>query len=85
VQGDYHALELRVAPAARLRYRVCLIGGSLDRHRCFARSTGPRGRSSINVARLVNDRGGPGRWRAVWRVGGERVAAWSFRLVDEGV
>ncbi|MGH2944857.1 MAG: hypothetical protein ACRDPC_01050 [Solirubrobacteraceae bacterium] len=83
VQGQYHALRFRVNPAGRLRYRVCLSGGAADVRRCFRRRTGPRGRSEINVSLFVNDRGGPGRWRAVWRVRGDRVASWRFRLVPE--
>jgi hypothetical protein len=82
-QGQFHALRFRVQPAGRLRYRVCLSGGAADVRRCFRRRTGEGGRSEINVSIFVNDRGGPGRWRAVWRVGGARVAAWRFRLVAE--
>ncbi len=84
-QGNYHALEFRVSPGRATRYRACLIGGSLREHRCWRRRTDSRGRSSIDVSRLVNDRGGPGRWKAVWRLDGRRVASWSFRLAPEGV
>jgi hypothetical protein len=84
-QGGYHSLNFRATPARRVRYRVCLRGGVLDAKRCYRRRTNTRGRSSINVSIFVNDRGGPGRWRAVWRVRGDRVAVWRFYVSPEGV
>jgi hypothetical protein len=44
---------------------------------------GQRGVSRVFVARFVNDRGGPGRWRARWIVDGETVASWRFRVRPE--
>lgn len=85
VQGDAHVLRLVVSPGRRIAYRVCLRGGALREPRCFTRSTSQSGVSKLDVSLLVNDRGGPGSWRVVWRVGGRKVAASSFTLRPEGV
>jgi hypothetical protein len=37
----------------------------------------------VFVARFVNDRGGPGRWRARWRVDGRIVDTWRFTVRPE--
>lgn len=45
--------------------------------------TNRRGRDVIDGTEIVNLF--PGKWRAVWKVGGERVARFGFRVRDEGV
>jgi endo-1,4-beta-xylanase len=85
VQGDAHVLRLAVSPKRRIAYRVCLRGGALRKPRCFARSTSQAGVSKVDVSLLVNDRGGPGPWRVVWRVGGRRVAEWAFTVRPERI
>jgi len=85
VQGDFHMLNFRRTPGQSVRYRVCLRGGNVPTRRCFRRRLNSAGRSGINVSLWLNDRGGPGRWRAIWSVGGGRVATWRFRLPPEGV
>jgi hypothetical protein len=67
----------------RVRYRVCLRHVRNGERRCWSRRTGQRGVSRVFVARFVNDRGGPGRWRARWIVDGETVASWRFRVRPE--
>jgi hypothetical protein len=84
VQGNAWTLVLRESKPGRLSYRVCL--GHLEAprvRRCYNRRTSSRGRSSVVVALFVNDRGGTGRWRARWYVGGRSVDTWSFRVRPE--
>jgi hypothetical protein len=69
--------------AGRVRYRVCLRHLGNGERRCWDRRTNRRGVSRVFVALFVNDRGGPGRWRARWFVDGERVATWRFRVRPE--
>jgi hypothetical protein len=82
-QGAGWRAVFRERVPGRVNYRVCLRHRGNGEQRCWRRTTGARGRSRVFVARFVNDRGGPGRWRAVWRVDGERVARWSFRVRPE--
>ncbi len=44
--------------------------------------TNRRGRDVIDATEIVNLF--PGEWRAVWKVGGVRVARFGFRVRDEG-
>lgn len=82
-QGGRHLLILTDSnPASNRRYRVCLRGGDRQVRRCFERRL-RFGLGKVGVSRLVNDRGGPGRYRAAWYVGGRRVAVWRFRLTPE--
>jgi hypothetical protein len=85
-QGAGWRAVFRERAEGRVRYKVCLR--YLEQpsiRRCWRRTTSDRGRSSVFVARFVNDRGGPGRWRARWRARGNRVAVWTFRVRSEGV
>lgn len=82
-QGGLHYLLLTDAnPASNRRYRVCLRGGAAHLRRCFERRL-RFGFNKVNVSRLINDQGGPGRYRANWYVGGRRVAVWRFTLAPE--
>jgi hypothetical protein len=82
-QGGLHYLLLTDSnPASNRRYRVCLRGGAAQLQRCFKRRL-RFGFSKVNVSRLINDQGGPGRYRADWFVGGDRVAIWRFKLTPE--
>ena len=82
-QGGLHYLLLTDSnPASNGRYRVCLRGGAADLRRCFKRRL-RFGFGKLNVSLLVNDQGGPGRYRATWYVDGRRVASWRFRLTPE--
>lgn len=67
----------------RVGYRVCLRHLGNEVQRCWRRRTGRGGFSRVFVARFVNDRGGPGRWRARWRVNGQIVATWRFTVRPE--
>ena len=81
-QGGLHYLLLTDSTVANGRYRVCIRGGTGDLRRCFRRRL-RFGFDKLNVSLLVNDQGGPGRYRASWHVGGRRVASWRFRLAPE--
>lgn len=85
VQGDFHALNFERRPGRAVRYRVCLRGGNLAVRSCFRRRSGSGGRSSVNVSLWLNDRGGPGNWKATWFVRHKAVASWRFTLVPESV
>lgn len=83
-QGGLHILSLTDSEFSGRRYRVCIRGGEGKLRRCFRRRL-RSGYSGVNVSRIVNDRGGPGRYRARWYVGRRAVATWRFRLRPEGV
>jgi hypothetical protein len=80
-QGGLHYLLLTDSTVGNGRYRVCIRGGA-DLRRCFRRRL-RFGFGKVNVSRLINDQGGPGRYRANWYVSGKRVATWRFRLSPE--
>ena len=69
--------------AGRVRYRVCLRHLGNGERRCWDRRTNRSGVSHVFVALFVNDRGGPGEWRARWMVDGEQVASWRFTVRPE--
>jgi hypothetical protein len=79
-QGAAHRLYFRVRPRREVEYRVCLTGPS---RRCWRRTTSERGRSTVEASLWLNDRGGPGEWRAVWRVRGRKVDSWRFEIRPE--
>jgi len=81
-QGGLHYLLLTDSTVANGRYRVCIRGGTGGLRRCFKRRL-RFGFGKVNVSLLVNDQGGPGRYRASWHVRGKRVATWRFRLAPE--
>lgn len=82
-QGGLHFLLFTDSnPASNGPYRVCLRGGAAELRRCFTRRRSS-GFDRLNVSRLINDQGGPGRYRAAWFVRGRRVAVWGFRLTQE--
>lgn len=83
-QGGLHILSLTDSEFANIRYRVCIRGGEGKLRRCFRRRL-RSGYSGVNVSLIVNDRGGPGRYRARWFVAGRTVATWRFRLRSEGL
>jgi hypothetical protein len=83
-QGAGWTASFRERRRGRVRYRVCLKHTNSPKvKRCWRGRTGRRGRSEIFVARFVNDRGGPGRWRATWRRHGRRVDAFEFKVRPE--
>ena len=84
-QGAAWTLVFRERVTGRVRYKVCLRHLGSNVRRCYRRRTNSRGRSSIFVARFVNDVGGPGEWRARWRARGKRRASWDFTVRSEGV
>lgn len=67
----------------RVRYRVCLTQRQTKTSRCWTRRTRADGTSIVFVALFVNDRGGPGPWRAKFLVDGRRVAKWDFTVLPE--
>ncbi len=69
----------------RVGYRVCLTHRTNRTSRCWSRTTRRDGTSVVFVALFVNDRGGPGPWKATWLVGGRRVASYRFTVRPEGV
>lgn len=69
----------------RVRYRVCLTHRTNKTSRCWSRATRRDGTSVVFVALFVNDRGGPGPWKATWLVRGRRVASYRFTVRPEGV
>jgi len=81
-QGGLHYLLLTDSTVANGRYRVCIRGGAGELRRCFKRRL-RFGFGKVNVSLLVNDQGGPGRYRVNWHVRGKRVATWRFRLAPE--
>jgi hypothetical protein len=82
-QGAGWRTVFRERVPGRVRYSVCLRNLDTDVGNCWRARTGSRGRSRIFVALFVNDRGGPGRWRARWKVAGRVVATWRFRVRPE--
>ncbi len=81
-QGGLHYLLITDSAVSNRRYRVCIRGGATHLRRCFKRQL-RFGFNKVNVSRLINDQGGPGRYRASWFVRGKRVATWRFRLTPE--
>lgn len=82
-QGARHVLAFTDSRSSSVRYRVCIRGGAGRINRCFRRRLRD-GFGEVDVSLLVNDRGGPGRYRARWHVAGKSVAVWPFRLRPEG-
>jgi hypothetical protein len=66
-----------------VRYRVCLRHLGNGERRCWDRRTNRHSVSHVFVALFVNDRGGPGKSRARWMVGGEQVGSWRFTVRPE--
>lgn len=81
-QGARHVLAFTDSRTSSARYRVCIRGGAGKLNRCFRRRRRD-GFGEVDVSLLVNDRGGPGRYRARWYVAGKSVAVWRFRLRPE--
>jgi hypothetical protein len=84
-QGAGWQAVFRERAVGRVRYRVCLTHQQHGASRCWSRTTRGDGTSVVFVALFVNDRGGPGTWRAMWLVRGRRVARWHFTVRSEGV
>jgi len=86
-QGAPWLLSFQESKPGPVEYKACVT--HLDRPhvtRCYRRTSPASGaRQDIFVAIFVNDRGGLGRWRAVWYVHGRRVASWRFMVHSEGV
>lgn len=82
-QGAGWQTVFRERVAGRVRYRVCLTHRPTNVSRCWARASRPDGRSVVFVALFVNDRGGPGAWRATFTVQRRRVATWDFTVLPE--
>lgn len=82
-QGARHVLVFTDSRSSSVRYRVCVRGGAGKINRCFRRRLRD-GLGQLDVSLLVNDRGGPGRYRVRWYVAGRSVAVWRFRLRPEG-
>jgi hypothetical protein len=82
-QGAGWQAIFRERRSGRVAYRLCLRHFDNDTRRCWNRRSRRSGRSRVFVALFVNDRGGPGRWRATWSVDGTRVAAWKFTVRTE--
>jgi hypothetical protein len=82
-QGAGWRAVFRESLDGRVRYRVCLRHRRSEKQRCWDRRTNANGVSRVFVARFVNDRGGPGRWRARWRVDGRIVDTWRFTVRPE--
>jgi hypothetical protein len=81
-QGALHRFVFVDRRRRRTRY-VLVLDGPGDARRRYRGRTDRRGRDAIEDSRWVNDVGGPGRWRAIWRVAGKRVAVFRFRLRPE--
>lgn len=81
-QGAPHRFVFVDRARRRTRYTLILDGPGDARKRYRGR-TNRRGRDAIEDSLYVNDVGGPGRWRAIWRVAGKRVARFRFRLRPE--
>jgi len=81
-QGGLHQLLLTDAEFSNRAYRVCIRGGGGQIRRCFSRRLN-LGFDKVNVSVLVNDKGGPGRYRVTWFVAGRTVAGWRFTLRPE--
>jgi hypothetical protein len=85
-QGAGWTANFRESKPGSIAYRVCLKHrDEPEVKRCWRRETGGDGRSAVFVALYVNDVGGPGRWRAKWKVDGRKVETWGFRVISEGV
>jgi micrococcal nuclease len=84
-QGNGWRAVFKETVRGRVRYRVCLRHLGNGERRCWNRRTGRRGVSRVFAALFVNDQGGPGKWRARWFVGGQRVASWRFTVRPESV
>jgi hypothetical protein len=82
-QGAGWQAIFRERRSGRVAYRLCLRQRDNGTRRCWNRRSSRTGRSRVFVALFVNDRGGPGRWRATWSVDGSVVAIWGFRVEPE--
>ncbi len=82
-QGAGWRAVFKERAAGRVSYRVCLRHLADGIRRCWDRRTNANGASRVFVARFVNDRGGPGKWRARWLVDGHQVASWRFKVRPE--
>lgn len=82
-QGSGWQTVFKERAASRVRYRVCLTHRPTKVRRCWTRTTGADGTSTVNVSLFVNDVGGPGSWRATFLVGKRRVASWDFTVLPE--
>ena len=81
-QGELHQFVFIDRERKRTKYRLVLRGPGETKKKRSGR-TNRKGRDSIEDSLFVNDVGGPGRWKASWRVGGEKVAKYRFRLIVE--
>ena len=84
-QGDGWTLVFANRQHHPVRYRACVHWLEGDAAKCWTASAPASRRSRIFAALFVNDRGGPGAWRAAWSVSGRRVASWHFNVNSEGV
>lgn len=82
VQGDGHSFVLLDRARRRVPY-VLVLDGPGDARKGYRGRTNRRGRDAIEASLYVNDVGGPGAWRAIWRVGERNVAVFRFRLQPE--
>jgi hypothetical protein len=82
-QGAGWRLIFEERVEGRVRYRVCVRHLRNGERRCWRRRSRGDGVSRVFAALLVNDVGGPGRWRARWTVAGRTVATWRFRVRPE--
>lgn len=82
VQGDGHSFVLLDRARRRVPYMLVLDGPG-DARKGYRGRTNRRGRDAIEASLYVNDVGGPGAWRAIWRVGKRNVAVFRFRLRPE--
>ena len=65
VQGDGWQAVFRERARGTVPYRVCVRkAGGTPVPRCWTRRSGRDGRSRVNIALFVNDRGGPGHYTA---------------------
>lgn len=83
IQGAGWQTVFKERAEGRVRYRVCLTHMPTKTSRCWKRRTSASGISVVFVALFVNDRGGPGPWRARFLVHGRRVAKWDFTVLPE--
>jgi hypothetical protein len=85
-QGAGWTANFEERKPGRIRYKVCLKHRDPPKvKRCWRKRTGKNGRSEVFVALYVNDTGGPGDWRARWKVNGRNVETWNFHVNPEGV
>jgi hypothetical protein len=82
-QGAGWRAIFRERARGRVRYSVCLRNLDNGVRHCWGARTSARGTSRVFVARFVNDRGGPGAWQARWKIRGDVVSTWHFRVQPE--